>query len=283
MRSSVRGSSQLVFEAADNRLLRSPYGNLGHAMRYWPFFASWVRRGLVVRYRQTSLGLLWAILQPLLTSMVYVVVFSYVLRIRTGQIPYPVFIVTNVVLWSYFSRIVLSGSASVVANMDLVTRARFPREFLPLGVTVESLVDLAIGLLILVPLFVFNHVALTSAAFIALGAFAAETVLAVGLALLLAGLTVLVRDLVHILPIAFQLLLYLSPVVYPLAVVPAEFHPIFLLNPLGAIFATYDESLFLARFDIAGPLLLAAAVSLAVLVLSYRLFKRLEWRFADLL
>lgn len=273
----------LVFEAADNRLKRSPYGNLGQALRYWPFFASWVRRGLVTRYRQTSLGVLWAIFQPLLTSLVYVLVFSYVLRIRTGSTPYVPFIVTNVVLWSYFSRIVLSGSASVLANMDLVTRARFPREFLPLGVTVESLVDLAIGLLIVGPLFFAYHVALTPAAAIAILAFVVETLLAVGLALLLAGLTVLVRDLVHILPIAFQLFLYMSPVVYPLSIVPAEFHPIFLLNPMGAIFATYDESLFLGKFDLAGPLALAAGISVVVLVLSYRMFKRLEWRFADLL
>lgn len=280
---SVRSSPSLVFEAADNRLRRSPYGNLRHALRYWPFFASWVRRGLVTRYRQTSLGVLWAIVQPLLTSLVYVIVFSYVLRIKTGSTPYAVFIITNVVLWSYFSRIVLSGSASILANMDLVTRARFPREFLPLAVTVESMVDLAIGLVIVVPLFVLNHVALTSAAAIALLAFAVETLLAVGLALLLAGLTVLVRDLVHILPIAVQLLLYLSPVVYPLAVVPPEFRSIFLLNPIGAIFATYNESLFLGKFDLAGQLALATGISVAVLFMSYRLFKRLEWRFADLL
>jgi len=283
MSAPARPAPRLVFEAADNRLRTSPYGNLRHALRYWPFFAAWVRRGLVTRYRQTSLGVLWALIQPLLTSLVYVIVFAFVLRIKTGRTPYVVFILVNIVLWTYFSRIVLSGSASVLGNMDLITRARFPREFLPLAVTVESLVDLLVGLAIVVPVLVYYHVHLTSAAFIALAAFAVETILAVGLALLLAGLTVLVRDLAQILPIGLQLFLYLSPVVYPLTVVPTEFRSLFLANPIGAVFATYNQSLLVGRFDLAVPLIGAALTSVVILVLSYRLFKRLEWRFADLL
>jgi lipopolysaccharide transport system permease protein len=283
MRVATRTTPALIYEAADNRLRRSPYGNLHHALRYWPFFAAWVRRGLVTRYRQTSLGLLWALIQPLLTSLVYVLVFAYVLRIRTGRTPYVVFIVLNVVLWTYFTRIVLSGSASVIHNMDLIGRARFPREFLPLAVAVESMVDLAIGLAVTLPIFLYYRVPLRPSVVFAGGAFLIETILAVGLALMLAGLTVLVRDLTHILPISVQLLLYLSPVLYPLTIVPIMFQGAFLANPIGAVFASYNESIFLGQFDLAGPLLIAAAVSVVILVLSYRLFKRLEWRFADLL
>src|SRR5262249_19061919 len=135
----------LVFEAVDNQVQRSPYGHLQHAWRYRAFFLYWVRRSLVTRYRQTSLGWLWAILQPLLSSLIFVVIFSLVLQIRSDPVPYPLFIVTNLVLWSYFSRVVLIGGGTVLGYMDLLRQIRFPREFLPLAVWVESLVDLAFG------------------------------------------------------------------------------------------------------------------------------------------
>ncbi len=272
-----------IFEAADNEVQRTPYGHLRHALRYRTFFIYWVRRSLVTRYRQTSLGWLWALLQPLISSLIYGIVFSVIVKVETKPVPYPLFIITDLVFWSYFSRVVLIGSGSVTGNIDLLSRIQFPREFLPLAVWVESLVDLGLGMLIIAAAFLFYHYPLTTFAPIAILAFLVESMLALGLAFLLASMTVVVRDLMQIAPLLMQLLIYLSPVIYPITNVPESVRSLYLINPLGPIFATIQESLFYGEFTNATGLGIAAVVSLIVLVGGYTVFKRIEWQFADLL
>src|SRR5262245_35367464 len=113
-----------VFEAADNRLIR-PRDHLRHALRYRVFLAYWLRRNVLTRYRQTTLGPLWAVLQPLLSGVVYAFVFALVLRVQTPPVPYTVFVVSNLVLWTYSMRTILIGPAALLANLDLVTRVQF--------------------------------------------------------------------------------------------------------------------------------------------------------------
>lgn len=275
--------SPWVFEAADNQVQRNPYGHLRHALRYRTFFVYWVRRSLVTRYRQTSLGWLWALLQPLISSLIYGIVFSLIVKVDTKPVPYPLFIITDLVFWSYFSRVVLIGSSSVTGNIELLSRIQFPREFLPLAVWVESLVDLVLGLLIIVVAFLIYHYPITPTALLVIPAFLVESVLALGLAFLLASLTVVVRDLLQIAPLLMQLFIYISPVIYPLANVPENVRALYLFNPLGPIFATVQETLFYGTFSMGGGLAIAGVVSVIVLVGGYAVFKRIEWQFADLL
>ncbi len=275
--------SALVFEARDNRLQRSVWAHIRYAALYWPFFLYWSRRSVVIRYSQTNVGVLWAILQPLLSSLVYVIVFSLVVRVSTDPVPYPLFILTGLITWTYFNRVVFSGAVSITSNLDIVTRVRFPREFLPLATVVESLVDLAIGLAILVVMFVLYQQPLTAYALIALWAFAAQTALGLGLAFFLAGLGSAIRDLFQVLPILLQLWLYLTPVLYPLTLVPDAARARYLVNPLAPIYATYQETLLYGQFTQGAEMLLATLVSLMVLFFGYRYFKRAEWRFADAL
>src|SRR5260221_4334762 len=115
-----RPSSPLVFEASDNTLRRNPYGHVRFAWRYRAFFVYWVRRSLLTRYSQTSLGFLWAVLQPLLSSLIFVVIFSVIIPVHTDPVPYPLFIITNLVFWTYFSRIVMNGGGTITAYMDLL-------------------------------------------------------------------------------------------------------------------------------------------------------------------
>ena len=274
-------SSTYVFEAVDNRLQRTLIGHLRYALRYRPFFLYWVRRGLVTRYSQTSIGLLWAILQPLLSSLIYIIVFSYVVRVSTDPVPYPLFIVTSLVLWSYFNRIVFSGAASIIGNLDIVTRVQFPREFLPLGIMVESLVDLALGICIIALLFIIYHQPVTSYLLIAFYIFIPYTFLSLGLAFIFAGLASVIRDLFQILPLLLQLLMYLSPVIYPLSLVPKGIHLFYVINPLGPIFAAYQETILFGKFTLLPEILLVTVFSVVILIAGYLFFKRMEWRFAD--
>ena len=272
-----------VFEAADNRILRRPLGHLREAMRYRAFFGYWVRRNLLTRYRQTTLGPLWAVLQPVLGSLIYGFVFAFVLRVDTGPVPYPAFVVVNLVLWNYFARTIVSGAGFFLGNIDLVTRVQFPREMLPLGVWAESLADLLPGSLVVALFFFHYHVSLTPHALLVIPIFAVHTALTLGLTLLVAALSIVVRDLLYIVPLVLQLVMYLSPVVYPAHLVPAPVRSLYFVNPLGVIFAAYQEVLLYGRFTLGRELTVGGLVSVLLLVAGYLVFKRLEWRLADVL
>lgn len=272
-----------VYEAENNRLNRSTLEHIRYALRYWAFFLFWTRRSITTRYSQTSVGMLWALLQPMLSSLVYIVVFSLVIRISTDPVPYPLFIFVSIVMWSYFNRIVFSGAASIPMSMDIVTRVQFPREFLILSVWIESLVDLLIGLGIVALLFLIYRFPIQPTLPIAFFVFIIHTIFSLALAFIISALNSRVRDFMQLLPILLQLLLYLSPVLYPLNLVPETVRGIYFLNPLGSIFAAYQETILYGRFTLLEPLLVIGLFSCVLLVLGYRLFKRMEWNFVDLL
>jgi lipopolysaccharide transport system permease protein len=272
-----------VFEAADNRVKMAPGGYFGEALRYRAFFGYWVRRSLAVRYRQTSFGWAWAVFDPLWSSLIYVIVFSFIIRVNTGPVPYPLFILLNIVLWNYFSRIVSRSTSSITANMDLLVKVQFPREFLPLGICAESATDLAIGLAIAGGLAFYYRFPLPAIAPVAIISILVCTIFALGLGFYLAAFTAIVRDLLIVIPLVLQLLFYLSPVFYPLAAIPPRLHQLYFLNPLTAIFASYQEALLYGQLGHGKELLATGIASLFVLVSGYYVFKRLEWQFADLL
>jgi ABC-type polysaccharide/polyol phosphate export permease len=271
------------FEAIDGRLVQAPGDQLRDLVRHRAFFYYWVRRNLLTRYRQTTLGPVWVILQPLLGSAIYGFVFGMVLNVDTHGVPYPVFAVTNLVLWTYFVRPIASGPAFLLSHIDTMTRIRFPREFVLLAVWVESLVDLVPGVLVLALFFAYYQIPLSPYAALALVVFVTHTMLTLGLTFLFAALSIAVRDLLYIVPILLQFVLYLSPVLYPLDQVPIGLRRLYLLNPLAAIFAGYQDALLYGRASVTAELAVAALVSLAILVAGYRLFKRMEWKLADLL
>jgi ABC-type polysaccharide/polyol phosphate export permease len=273
----------MVYEAVDNRLKRSLVGHLRYASHYWLFFLYWVRRGIITRYSQTSVGLLWAVFQPLLSSLVYIIVFSFVVRVSTEPVPYPLFVVTSLVFWTYLNRVIFSGAASIVTNLDLITRVQFPREFLPLGVLLEAVIDLLLGLAIVAVLLLIYQHPVTPYLLIVPWIFLAHTFLALGLAFFLAGMASVIRDLFQVLPILLQLLLYLSPVIYPLNIVPESIRVLYSVNPLAPIFAAYQETILFGRFTLVNEMIVVTIIAVVTLVSGYLFFKRMEWRFADAL
>lgn len=275
-----REPGTVVFEAVDNRLTH-PRHPLREAWRFRTFLAYWVRRNILTRYRQTTLGPIWVVLVPLLSSLVYAFVFGLLLRIDTGPVPYSLFAITNLVLWMYTTRTMLTGPSALLGNLDLITRVRFPREFLPFGVWLESLVDLGVSLLVVALFFVYYRVPLTPFSLLALVVLVVHTALTLGVTLIVAAVSIRVRDLTYILPVLLHLALYLAPILYPLALVPAHLRGYYLLNPFATIFAAYQETLFLGRFTLGAELAVSAATSLVLLVGGYRLFKQQEWRLAD--
>jgi lipopolysaccharide transport system permease protein len=271
-----------VFEAADNRLIQ-PRNSLQEVVRHRTFFVYWVWRNISARYRQTTLGPIWTLVLPLLSGIVYAFVFGIFLGLQTGAVPYAVFAITNLVLWTYATRTILTGPAALLGNLDLITRVRFPREMFPLSVWLESLTDLALGALVVAMFFVYYQVPMTRYMLLAPIVFLVYSTFVLGVAFITAAISVTVRDLIHVMPVVLQLLLYLAPVIYPVSIVPENYRNLYLANPIAVVFAAFEETLFLGRFTLGAELAVSAVVSVAVLVVGYRLFKQQEWRIADLL
>lgn len=190
------------------------------------------RRSLKVRYRQTVLGIGWALVQPVSMMIVFTVFFSTVRGISSGAVPYPIFLLSGLVLWQMALRILSEGSNSVSANAAMLNRVYFPRAYFPISTAVTSLLDLAFGLLALGVLMVWFGVPLgpqvaATPLFIGVG-----LVSALGIAFWLSALNARYHDVAVMLPFLTQLWFFSSPIFYPSTIIPDQFRVLYALNPM---------------------------------------------------
>jgi lipopolysaccharide transport system permease protein len=243
----------------------------------------WTLRDIKVRYKQSIVGIGWALLQPLSLMLMFTFVFSMIVRVPTGDIPYPLFSYTALLPWTFFATAISMGVPSLVNNMNLVTKVRMPREILPIAAVLASLVDFAIASLIFVGMIIFYRIDVDWTALWALPLLGIQVTLTVGLVLLGSSLNVLYRDIRFIVPLALQLWMFASPIIYPVSLVPEPLRFLYFLNPMAVIIEGYR----LAILEGLPPDLRAVALSLVVstliLAIGYHTFKRLEPVFADLI
>jgi lipopolysaccharide transport system permease protein len=238
---------------------------------------------LKARHRQTALGMLWAIAQPLSMMVVTTVVFSMFVRISEDAVPYA--IVAYVGLWSWllFANSLTASVASIVANMNLVTKANFPREVIPLSKIVVTGFDFLIGLLFLAVLMAVYRVPLTLSVLVVPGLLLIQGAMIVGMMLIFSAMYVLHRDLGALLPLGLQVLMLISPVLYPLSLVPDQFKTVYLLNPMAALIEAYRTALLYGQFPTVGSLGGAFLAAVLLFGMGYRYFKSVEQRFADVM
>lgn len=242
-----------------------------------------VWRGLKVRYKQTAIGAAWAVLQPLLTTVILTAVFGAFARVPSDGVPYVVFAYAGILPWTYFAQAVSESGASLVSDRQLVTKVYFPRFFLPLAAVVRPLVDLAVAAVIAVGMLAWFDIVPTWR-LAALPAFLLLAVVtALGVGLWLAALNVRYRDVGYTIPFLVQVWMLASPVAYPVSLVPERWRALYALNPLvGAI-----DGVRWALLGTPAPdprvLLVGAAVALALLLTGPLVFRRLERTFADFL
>ena len=256
--------------------------NLGDlwAYRELLYFLTW--RDIKVRYKQTLMGVAWVVLQPLLTMLIFALVFTRFVRLDEGAIPYPLFAYAGLLLWTFFSVSVTSGTHSLISNTSLVTKVYFPRAFIPAAAVGAGLVDLSVGSVPLLALALYYRVNVTWGllllpVFLLLGA-----MLALAGGLLAAALTVRYRDLRHALPFLLQLWMFASPVLYPVRLVPERWRWAFAANPMTGVLEGFRASLAGTPFD--WPLAAVPAVAAPLLVcFAYYVFRRLEDTFADVI
>jgi lipopolysaccharide transport system permease protein len=240
-------------------------------------------RELKSRYRQTLIGVAWAILQPLSMMLVFTVVFSLFVRVPTEQVPYPVFAFTGLLAWYLTANALSRGTPSIVANMNLVTKVYFPREILPLSALTASFVDFLVTLFCYTLLLVYYKVSLSMTALWAIPILMIQIGLTSGLILLASAANVFKRDITHLLPLALQLWMFASPIVYPSSLVPERVRPIYFMNPMAGIIENYRIVILHGQSPDWAFLLPAMAWSLGLLLVGYWFFKHVEMRFADVI
>lgn len=261
---------------------RWPGVEFGELWRYRGLFLFLVWRDIKVRYAQTVLGLLWAVFQPIITMIVFTVVFGGLAEIESDDLPYAVFSLCGLVPWTYFSTALTGASQSLVANAPLVTKIYVPRLIIPSAPVLAGLVDFAVALVILLGMLLFFGIVPGPSALYLVPLLLMMTMLTVsGVGYWLSALNIQYRDIKHVAPFLVQIWMYASPIVYPLSLVPEEFRLAYSLNPLVSVVEGFRMAL--AGSGSLRPEYVAASLSVAVLlfVSGILFFRRSERVFAD--
>jgi lipopolysaccharide transport system permease protein len=243
------------------------------------YFLSW--RDVKVRYKQTALGAAWALLQPLGAMAVFTLFFGRLMSVPSEGLPYPLFAYSGLLVWTYFANAVTSASGSLVANANLISKVYFPRLALPLAGVLPSLVDLAIGFVLMLVLMAAFGFAPTPATLLAPVFLAMGVAAAIGVGVWLTALDVQYRDIRYAIPFLMQVWLFATPVVYPTSIVPVEYQALYGLNPMAGVVAGFRWSLLGGVPPSAPLLVVSAATAAALLATGLFYFRRVERRFAD--
>jgi lipopolysaccharide transport system permease protein len=253
----------------------------GWAYRNVYYLLAW--RDTKLRYKQTVLGAIWAILQPFLTMVLFTVVFGRVIGVPTDGIPSPVFYYAALLPWMYFSSTVSQSGLSLVSNARLITKVYFPRSALPIAPALSGMVDLGIGTLILFAMMAYYglHPTWKLLLWPILVFMLASLSCTVGM--MLAALNVRYRDVKHAVPFLLQLWLFATPIVYPAKIIPEHLRPLAYFNPLTGIVSAF-RSVSVPNHDIDWPsLCISTLIIMILLVVSIAYFSKAEETLSDII
>jgi lipopolysaccharide transport system permease protein len=243
------------------------------------YFLTW--REVSVRYKQTVLGFAWAVLQPLLTMLVFTVFLGRLAKVPSDGIPYPIFSYLGLLPWMYFANALTRSSMSLVSNANLVSKVYFPRVLIPLSGTLSALVDFLIAFAVLGVLMAWYRIVPAPEALLLIPLTLLTALAAMGVGMWLAALNVQYRDVQHAIPFLVQVWMYATPVVYPASLVPEKWRVFFALNPLAGIIEAYRAAMLGRAVDWS---LLGVSTVVIVLLLGFGAwrFARMERVFADI-
>jgi lipopolysaccharide transport system permease protein len=237
-------------------------------------------RDLKVRYKQTSLGVAWVILQPLLMAALFTIILGKFAGIGSGPIPYVLFAYSGLVLWTFFSGALLNMGTSLVGNSHLITKVYFPRFIIPVATTLGRLVDLATASTVLGGLLLYYRVPITARLLAIPFVILLLVMLALAIGMWTAAINVKFRDVGLALPMLVQLWLFASPIVYPVSLVPGKWRFLYSLNPLVGIIGAFRAALFAMPFDWRA-IGLSTVITLVLLMYAAYSFRSRERTFAD--
>lgn len=280
----------VALAAAQSRVLRiKPSNRAVHldlrelwAYRELLFFLVW--RDVKVKYKQTFIGVAWAIIQPLVSMIIFSVIFGHLAGIDPGlDIPYPLFVFAGLLPWSYFSSSLSLSSSSLTGNSNLITKVYFPRLLIPLASIVSPLIDFLMAFVILVGLFAYygrvpNWHAVAIPAFLL-----AALLTALGVGLWLSCLNVRYRDVPYAIPFLTQLWLYSTPVIYPVGIIPKDWQWLIALNPMTGVIEAFRWSVLGVGVPHYSIFFTGVGVGLLLTLSGLWYFQRTERHFADVI
>lgn len=244
------------------------------------YFLAW--RDVKVRYKQTVLGAAWAVIQPIMTMVVFTIFFGKLGRMEEqSTVAYPIFVYAALLPWQFFATSVNQGGQSLITGANLISKVYFPRLIIPFSTLGAPLVDLAISFCVYALLMLWYGVPLTVSAFALPLCVCGMVLTTVGVATFLSALTVAYRDFRYVVPFMVQIWMFASPVAYSFEKIPAQWQLIYAVNPMAGIISGYRSALLGQRFHW-GAITMSLGVSLTVFVAGTVYFRRVERRFADI-
>lgn len=244
------------------------------------YFLTW--RDLKVRYKQTALGAGWAVLQPVLSMVVFSIFFGGLLNVSSGDVPYPIFSYAAVLPWGVFSKALNDTGRSLVSNRAMLTKIYFPRMAIPLASVFSSMADFLIAFIVMLGLMFYYKIAPTSNIWTLPFFLLLAVITALGVGLWLSAMNVLYRDIGYMIPYITQLWFYLTPIVYSASEVPEQWQFFYALNPMVGVVEGFRWAL-LGTADAPSPMIgVSAAISIAVFISGMYYFRRMERTFADM-
>lgn len=256
--------------------------DLREVWAYRELFWVLVAKDIKVRYKQTVLGVGWAVIQPVATMLLFSLVFGRLAKIPSDGFPYPIFVYAGLLPWTFFAGSISSSSSSLVGQQQLISKVYFPRLIIPLSSVGAGLIDFAISAVVMLLLMVYFGVGwsinMLAVPFLIL----AVILVALGVGTLLAALTVTYRDFRYVIPFMVQFWMFATPVVYPASLFPEKWQWVLYLNPMSGLIEGF-RSAFLGRvFDVEG-LLISSVSALFLFLAGVFYFEKMERRFADII
>lgn len=237
-------------------------------------------RDVKVRYKQTILGAAWAILQPLFTMIVFTLLFGRLARVPSEGQPYAIFSYAGLLPWNFFTSAVTNSSNSLVSSTNLITKVYFPRLLVPTAAVGAALVDIAIASMMLLVIMPIYRVSFHASLLMFIPLVALTTLVAAAFGIWTSALNVKYRDIRYALPFAIQILMFLTPVIYPVTFLPERWRWLIRLNPLSGIIEGFRAAIFGKPFYWNG-LAVSVAITFGLLTFAAYVFRRMEKEFAD--
>lgn len=243
---------------------------------------SW--RDIKVRYKQTAIGALWAIFQPFITMIIFTVFFGGLAKVPSDGIPYPIFVYTGLLFWNYFSTALTNASNCLVENENIVKKVYFPRLILPISTTVTPLIDFCFALLILFGLMIYYHFTPSFLGIILIPVLLLISMLtASGLGFFLSAVNAKYRDVRYALPFFIQIMMYVTPVIYSVTIIPQKYQWIAYLNPMAGVISTARVTLLNTGSVNMLEIAIALIITIALFFIGLAYFRKTERFFADVL
>jgi lipopolysaccharide transport system permease protein len=245
------------------------------------YFLVW--REVKVRYKQTVLGVAWAVLQPLMTMAIFTVIFGMFVNVPSDGLPYPLFTLVALLPWTYFSEAMTRSSVSLVGDAQLIRKVYFPRLIMPLAAVVSPAVDFLLAFIILLAMMTWYGVSPTWGIIMLPGFLLLGLLTALAVGLWLSSLNVRYRDVRHTVPFLIQCWMYASPVAYPVSVVPERWRVLYGLNPMAGVIEGFRWALLGKQSPDVGIMMVSVIAVIALLIGGVIFFKHMEQTFADVI